>query len=121
MNSSGMQPESNESTSINSPAAKQSEASDEQLLELVLNETLAARNREQVFPLIVKFAQRNSGREVTEPIVLEALIQEILEKRLKGRIVLVECLHWIASTILDDLDSRDRLVSLWEMAKNECQ
>ena len=114
MNSSGMQKDRGDGAYHVQPA-------DEQLLELVLNETLAAQNQQAVFPIIVNFAGRNSNRKITEPIVAEALIQEILEKRLKQRVLPGDCLQWIAASILDDPESRSRLVDLWEMAKNQCR
>ncbi len=122
MNSSGMQPESGgEETRSQEIDRESTDKSSEELLEMVLEETLAAASSEAVFPTILRFVRRNQDRTITDPDVAEALIHEILEQRVKRMVLPDDCHRWVAETLLEDPNSRERLEGIWNLALNECK
>lgn len=89
---------------------------DQELLESILNQTLAAEPDSNLYRLIVRFAERNSDRKITQPEVAEALVEEILQHRFNQTSMPTGCSEWIADSLLNDPDARDRLKKLWANA-----
>lgn len=103
----------------NSQFMSSMDSSQREFMEKVLKQTLSTEPGTDFFPIIVRFVERNQQRKVTEPEVAEALVDEVLQHRL-GKVTLpAECSGWIAKSILDDPDSRDRLKRLWATALAE--
>lgn len=94
-------------------------AVDRELLERVLQQTLSSESDRGAFDVIVRFAKRNQDRKITEPEVAVALVDEILETRFQRVPLPADCSEWVASSLLNDPDARDRMKKLWSHALNQ--
>lgn len=89
---------------------------DQELLENILNQTLSAEPDSNLFKVIVRFAERNRDRKITQPEVAEALVDEILQHRFSNIPMPPGCSEWVANSLLTDPDARDRIKKLWANA-----
>lgn len=104
------------SSDSTSPPEMSSGGIDRELLEQILQETLASQPGQGYFEMIVRFARRNLDRKITQPAVATALVEEILEQRFDRLKMPPECPEWVATSLLHDPDARDRLKQLWANA-----
>lgn len=92
--------------------------SDQQrLLEKVLEETLAAASTVDAIQVIRTVAGRTATSDITDILVAEELVREILQKRLKNWQLPSFLPRQVAEILLDDPHARSRLIRLWAEAK----